>query len=30
MTASVPLTELQRQKEELEDMIVAQEAAQAK
>lgn len=30
MTASVPLAELQRQKEELEDMIVAQEAAQAK
>lgn len=30
MTASVPLAELQRQKEELEDMIAAQEAAQAK
>ena len=28
--ASVPLAELQRQKEELEDMIAAQEAAQAK
>ena len=30
MTASVPLAELQRQKEELEDMIAAKEAAQAK
>ena len=30
LTASVPLAELQRQKEELEDMIAAQEAAQAK
>jgi hypothetical protein len=30
MTASVPLAELQRQKEELEDMIAAQETAQAK
>ena len=30
LTAAVPLAELQRQKEELEDMIAAQEAAQAK
>lgn len=29
-SANVPLAELQRQKEELEDMIAAQEAAQAK
>lgn len=28
--ATVPVAELQRQKEELEDMIAAQEAAQAK
>ena len=30
MTASVPLAEMQRQKEELVDMIAAQAAAQAK
>lgn len=29
-SATVPVAELQRQKEELEDMIAAQEAAQAK
>lgn len=29
VAANVPLAELQRQKEELEDMIAAQEAAQA-
>ena len=30
VSATVPVAELQRQKEELEDMIAAQEAAQAK